>query len=336
MNDNKKRIITVTVFLLASLFVLAFLSVCTGSVKMPLDKVFGALFNPGAHGSDEVIIRQLRIPRMLAAAILGGGLSVSGFLLQIFFRNPIAGPYVLGISSGAKLCVAIVLIAFLKRGLMLPKAGLMAASFAGAIAVVSVVLIISKMVSGMAVLVVCGVMMGYICSAATEFLITFADDSNIIDLHNWSMGSFSGITWQDVFIAFVCVGLSVLLAMFLAKPMTAFLMGEEYAISVGVNTARLKVLMIVLSSLLSAVTAALAGPVSFVGIAVPHLVKTLLQTSKPLIVVPEAFLGGAVFCLLCDLLARNLFAPTELSISSVTAVFGAPVVIIMLIGKRDR
>ena len=209
------------------------------------------------------------------------------------------------------------------------------AAFFGALLVMGVILLVSGRVRNMSVLVVCGVMVGYICSAVTEFAVTFADDANIVNLHNWSMGSFSGISGGNLrWIA--AVSLSGLAAAFLlSKPMEAWQLGEGYARSLGVNVRKFRAELILLSSLLSAAVTAFAGPVSFVGIAVPHLMKRLFGTAKPMVMVPACFLGGADFCLFCDLLARTMFAPTELSISSVTAVFGAPVVIWMLL-KRNR
>ena len=185
-------------------------------------------------------------------------------------------------------------------------------------------------------LVVGGVMVGYICSAITDFVVTFADDANIVNLHNWSQGSFSGTSWSNVRDMAMLVLVLLILAFLLSKPIGAYQMGESYARSMGVNVRRFRVELILLSSLLSACVTAFAGPISFVGIAVPHLVKSMLKTAKPLVVIPACFLGGAVFCLFCDLLARTMFAPTELSISSVTAVFGAPVVIAMMISRKRQ
>jgi iron complex transport system permease protein len=187
----------------------------------------------------------------------------------------------------------------------------------------------------MSLLVVCGVMIGYICSAVTELVVTFADDSNIVNLHNWSMGSFSGLTWANVATMCMVVLPAFGFSVALSKPMGAYQLGEGYARSLGVDLKGLRLALILLSSLLSACVTAFAGPISFVGIAVPHLMKTLLGTARPLVLLPACFLGGGVFCLLCDLLARTLFAPTELSISTVTAVFGAPVVIWMLLSSRE-
>ena len=179
-------------------------------------------------------------------------------------------------------------------------------------------------------------MIGYICSAITDFVVTFADDADIVNLHNWSKGSFSGMSWENVSVMAVVVFVSTVCVLFLAKPIGAFGLGEGYARAMGVDVGRLKVALVLLSSILAACITAFAGPVSFVGIAVPHLVKQLFGTTKPLIMIPATFLGGSVFCLFCDLLARTIFAPTELSISTVTAVFGAPVVIVVLLRKKER
>jgi iron complex transport system permease protein len=187
----------------------------------------------------------------------------------------------------------------------------------------------------MALLVVCGVMIGYICSAVTEIAVTFADDGNIVNLHNWSMGSFSGIDWGELSAALIVTVPALFGSFLLSKPMGAYQLGESHAATVGVNISRFRMELILLSSLLSTCVTAFAGPISFVGVAVPHLMKGLLRTAKPILLIPACFLGGAVFCLFCDLITRTLFAPTELSISTVTAVFGAPVVVYMLL-HRER
>lgn len=188
----------------------------------------------------------------------------------------------------------------------------------------------------MSMLVISGVMIGYICSAITDFVVTFADDSNIVNLHNWSLGSFSGMTWGNVQAMAAVVLLTMVIVFFMSKPISAYQLGETYAQNMGVNIKAFRILLILLSSILSACVTAFAGPISFVGIAVPHIAKSLLKTAKPLLVIPACFLGGAVFCLFCDLIARTVFAPTELSISSVTAVFGAPVVIYIMIRRQQR
>lgn len=280
------------------------------------------------------IIWDIRLPRMMAAAILGGALSVSGFLLQTFFANPIAGPFVLGISSGAKLVVSLVMVFLLGKGIVMGSGGMILAAFAGSMISMGFILLISHKVKMMSMLVICGVMIGYICSAITDFVVTFADDADIVNLHNWSMGSFSGMSWDNVKMMAAVTVLCMLAVFLMSKPIGAYQLGEVYAQSMGVNIRRFRAALIFWSSLLSACVTAFAGPISFVGIAVPHLVKCLLGTAKPLLMIPGCFLGGAAFCLASDLIARTAFAPTEVSISSVTAVFGAPVVIYMMVRNR--
>ena len=339
---NRKRRYLLGYLILAALLVLLLgVNLCVGSTSLSPGEAVSLLLGGGAAAEDGTgvlreILWEIRLPRLLAAALLGGALTVSGFLLQTFFSNPIAGPYVLGISSGAKLVVALMLIVFLQRGMALGSAGMIAAAFLGAMISMGFVLAISGRVRKMSTLVICGVMIGNICSAITDFVVTFADDSNIVNLHNWSLGSFSGIDWENVGTITLVVVAALVCAMLLSKPMGAYQLGEVYAANMGVNVKRFRAALILLSSLLSACVTAFAGPISFVGIAVPHLVKSLFGTAKPLVIIPACFLGGAVFCLLCDLIARTIFAPTELSISSVTAVLGAPVVIYMMLRRQKR
>lgn len=279
-------------------------------------------------------IIDLRLRRMLASSLLGGALAVSGFLLQTFFANPIAGPFVLGVSSGAKLLVALAMVFLISRGVALGSAGLYGAAFLGSLLVMGVILLISGRVRQMPLLVVCGVMVGYICSAVTDLVITFADDANIVNLRAWSLGSFAGISWDDLRVIVGVVSAGLVWSLLLAKPMSAYQLGEAYAQNLGVELKPFRARLILLSSVLSACVTAYAGPISFVGVAVPHLMRSLFKTAKPLLMLPACFLGGAAFCLGCDLIARTLFAPTELAIGSVTAVFGAPVVISMLLSRR--
>lgn len=280
------------------------------------------------------IIWDIRLPRILSAIFLGGALSISGFLLQTFFGNPIAGPYVLGISSGAKLTVALTMIYLLGKGITISSFGMVVAAFIGAMLAMGFVLLISLRVHKMSLLIVCGIMIGYICSAITDLCVTFADDSNIVNLHNWSQGSFSGMNWSNVGMITVIITITFVVTLFLSKPIGAFQMGENYARNMGVNILALRIALILLSSFLSACVTAFAGPISFVGIAVPHLVKMAMGTAKPLVLIPGSFFGGAVVTLFCDGIARTLFAPTEVSISSVTAVLLVPVVIVMMLRKQ--
>ena len=307
-----------------------------GSVHLSVREIYDIIVRRLGDETAYQIVWDIRLPRILAAVILGGALSVSGFLLQTFFANPIAGPFVLGISSGAKLVVSLVMIFLLSRNVTSGSGIMILAAFVGSMISMGFVLLISNKVRRMSMLVICGIMIGYICSAITDFVITFADDSNIVNLHNWSMGSFSGMSWENIQMMSVVALISLALTFLMSKPIGAYQMGEVYAQNMGVNIRLFRILLILLSSILSACVTAFAGPISFVGIAVPHLVKSLLKTAKPILVIPACFLGGAVFCLFCDWIARVVFAPTELSISSVTAVFGAPVVIYMMVHRQTR
>ena len=337
--DDKKRTARywIAFFILAVFLVILFVwNVNAGSIHLSVSEILNIIFRHQGDATAYNIIWEIRLPRILSVIILGGALSVSGFLLQTFFNNPIAGPFVLGISSGAKLVVALLMIYFLSRSISMGSAAMIIAAFIGSMISMGFVLLVAKKVHNMSMLVISGVMIGYICSAVTDFVVTFADDSNIVNLHNWSLGSFSGMSWGNVKVMATVVLLTMVIVFFMSKPIGAYQLGEVYAQNMGVNIKLFRIGLILLSSILSACVTAFAGPISFVGIAVPHIVKSLLKTARPLLVIPACFLGGAVFCLFCDLIARTVFAPTELSISSVTAVFGAPVVIYIMIRRQKR
>lgn len=340
VGDKNARARRATAFDLAVILALVALFVanlCLGSVETSPAEVLRILAaGPGDTSTAAQVIWQIRLPRAIEAVLLGGALSLSGFLLQTFFANPIADPFVLGVSSGAKLVVALVMIVALGAGQVMSPALSVGAAAAGSLVTMGFVLLISHRVRSQSMLIVAGVMVGYICSAVTNFLIAFADDQSIVNLDNWSRGSFSGATWSDVGIVAVVV-LAMGAAVFaLSKPLAAYQLGEPYAQSVGVNVGALRMLIVLVSSLLSACVAAFAGPVSFVGIAAPHLAKRGVGSSRPLYVTPACLLTGAAFCCGCDLIARTLFSPVELSVSAVTAVFGAPIVIALMLRGRSR
>lgn len=320
--------------LAAALLVLLVWNVNAGSVHISVEEIFSILLKN--TGDNAVIVRNIRLPRIFAAILLGGALALSGFLLQTFFSNPIAGPFILGISSGAKLILSLTLIGFLSRGVAVGSMALILSAFLGAMMSMGFVLAVSAKVKRMSMLIICGVMIGYICSAVTDFVVTFADDANIINLHHWSLGSFSGIVWENVGVMAAVILPALALTFLLSKPISAYQLGEVYAQNMGVNIRAFRAALILLSSVLSACVTAFAGPISFVGVAVPHLIRSIFKTARPIVMVPACFLGGGVFCLFCDLIARTAFAPTELSISSVTAVFGAPVVILVMLRRQKE
>ena len=321
---------------MASFAVITVLNINTGSVSLSVSEIADAIFRREGSETAIDIIWKIRLPRVIMAALLGGALSLSGFMLQTFFENPIAGPFVLGISSGAKMVVAFVMIFFMTKSMTLSSYALIIAAFIGSLIATGFILLVSKKIRNMAALLVAGIMIGYICSAVTDFVVTFASDSDIVNLHNWSLGSFSGMSWSNVQVAATVIVTTVIITFCMSKPIGAFQLGENYAQSMGVNIKVFRTLLILLSSVLSACVTAFAGPISFVGIAVPFITRACLGTSKPIIVIPGSFITGAVFCMICDLIARTAFAPVELSISTVTSIFGAPIVIYMMIRKNSR
>ncbi len=336
-NARRRLRYTIVIAALAvSFIVIVILNINTGSTRIAVSDILRIIFTGQGEASQVNIIWKIRLPRIIMSAILGGALSLSGFLLQTFFENPIAGPFVLGISSGAKMMVALAMIYFMQMYTSVSSYVLIIAAFIGALLSIGFVLLFSKRIRNMAILLVAGIMIGYICSAITDFIVTFAADSDIVNLHNWSKGSFSGMNWSNVQVAAIVIGIAFVLCFFLAKPIGAYQLGESYAQSMGVNIRLFRVILIILSSVLAATVTAFAGPISFVGIAVPFLIKRCLNTSKPLVVIPTTFLGGAVFCMVCDLIARIAFSPTELNISTVTSIFGAPVVIFMMLKRAGK
>lgn len=335
MQQSKKVRYIIVLFLLGvSVVALVGWNICVGSVRIPLADIFASI--RGEKIENSRILWDIRMPRTLAAMILGGALALAGYLLQTFFHNPIAGPFVLGISSGAKMVVALVMVFLMGQAVKITSWALIAAAFVGAMISMGFVLLMSRRVHNMSMIVVSGVMIGYICSAITELVVTFASDAEIVNLHNWSRGSFSGMTWENVEVMTGVVAVTFFLVFLMAKPLSAYQLGEVYARNLGVDIRLLRIAMVLLSSILSACIVAFAGPISFVGIAAPHLVKSLLGTAKPIWMIPACFLGGSVFCLFCDLLARTMFAPTELSISTVTAIFGAPVVLWIMVRRNKE
>lgn len=320
--------------LILAFAVIVVLNINTGNVQISIPDILRILFLREGGEVEYNIIWKIRLPRLLMAAVLGGALSLSGFLLQTFFSNPIAGPFILGISSGAKMVVALTMIFFMNHFRQISSSALIIAAFIGSLLSIGFILLMSKKVHHMATLLVAGTMIGYICSAITDFVVTFAEDSDIVNLHGWSQGSFSGMSWGNVRVAFLIVGITFVCTFLMAKPIGAFQMGEGYAQSMGINMRVFRVILILLSSVFSACVTAFAGPISFVGIAVPFLMKKLLGSASPLVVIPGTFLGGGVFCMMCDLIARMAFAPTELNISTVTSMFGAPIVIFMMLNRK--
>lgn len=335
-----KKLKTPIVFLILILLLIVSIgmNIRKGSVELNLKDIGDTIANNRELSKLESnILFKIRIPRILSAILFGGALSISGFLLQTFFKNPIVGPFVLGISSGAKLFVGFfILTSATLPFLDLGPFRLFLVSFTGSMLSMLLVLTFAKSVDNITVLIVIGIMIGYIASAGTNFMITFASEKNIVSLHNWSQGSFSGVTWDMLKLSAWIILPTIIFTFFLSKPLEAYLLGENYAKSMGINIKLFRFILITLSSILSACVTAFAGLISFVGIAVPHLARLTIKTSNPRILTPAIFLLGASFTLIADYFARTLFSPTELSISTVTSFIGAPLVIWLMVNRRKR
>ena len=308
---SQKRLAAAYLLLALLLVILFAANIFWGSVALTPGAVVSALLGRGQDALSVGIITQLRLPRAVMVVLLGAALSAAGYLLQTFFANPIAGPFVMGISSGAKLAVALVMVVFLNRGLLTNSVTLILAALRG-MAAMAFVLAVARRVQRMSILVICGIMIGYICSAITEFVVAFAQDSNIVNLHNWSQGSFSGMTWGNVRAAALVV-LPVLAAAFcLSKPMSAYQMGEAYAQSVGVNVKRFSRALVLLSSLLPPVSPPLPGPSPLWALRYPTSSSSCWAAQSRSMSCRGAASAARHSACSVTSIARSLFAPTEL------------------------
>ena len=246
MHKNRKHRKIAAFFLLGACVLIFFiLNICIGSVRIALPDVARIFSGQESNGTVTRILWDIRLPRAIAVLLLGGALSLAGYLLQTFFNNPIAGPFVLGISSGAKMVVALVMVFLMGKGVRVTSATMILAAFIGAMLSMGFVLLMSHRIHNMSMLVVSGVMIGYICSAVTELVVTFANDADIVNLHNWSRGSFSGMTWENVKVMTVVVAATSLTVFLMSKPLGAYQLGDVYARNVGVNLRLLRVCIVI-------------------------------------------------------------------------------------------
>lgn len=335
-----KKVRTTGIFLMLIVFLILAIgiNISSGSVDFNLsDLTDFILGNRELTKVESNILFKIRLPRIVSAILFGGALSISGYLLQTFFKNPIVGPFVLGISSGARLFVGFFILTTATMPVILSGPfSMFIVSFIGSMLAMLLVLAFARIANSISVLIVIGIMVGYIASAGTNLMVTFASEHKVANLHNWSLGSFSGVTWEMLKVSAIIIIPSIIIVFFLSKPLEGYLLGENYAKSMGINIKRFRIILITMSSVLSACVTAFAGPISFVGIAVPHLTRLTTKTSNPRILTPAIFLLGASFTLIADYFARTLFSPTELAISTVTSFIGAPLVIWLMSNRRKR
>lgn len=319
------------------------LSLALGSTDVPIARVLEVLLrSSGADESGAIVIESIRLPRSLTAVLAGASLSIAGLQMQTLFRNPLADPFALGISSGASLGVAMVVLgsgtgvatAFGASTGLAGDALLIAAAIAGALSVLVVVVAVSARVASPATVLILGLMFGYTASAIVTVLVGISSPERLMELARWGFGSFSGVTWQRLrlFAPVTLVGLALAAAM--TKQLNALLLGEHYAGSMGVAVRRARVLTMVGASMLGAVVTAFCGPIAFLGIAVPHLSRGLLGTSNHRVLVPAVVLLGGVLALVAQMASLAPGSSGVLPLNAVTSIIGAPVVVAILLRSR--
>ncbi|MDR1318079.1 MAG: iron ABC transporter permease [Treponema sp.] len=314
------------------LFAFIILNIGFGSSSISVTDIFRVFAGrEGADSGNALIITRIRMPRTFAAIAGGAALAVAGFLLQTFFNNPVVDPYILGISSGSMFFVALVILGGWTFGFRrVTPALLVLAAFTGALLVMCVLLFVARRIKSVVTLLVIGVMTGFIAGGGTSILSSFAEKERIVNFSRWSMGSFAGLAWPQVRILYAIVIPFCAAALLMAKSLNALNMGESYAQSMGINVKLSRILIILFSSVLTAGTVAFTGPVSFIGLAVPHICRTLFHTTNSRILIPACLICGGLLALSCDFIARNIIAPVEIPLGAVTALGGAPLAVWLL------
>lgn len=328
-----------SILILGAVF-LFFLNISLGSINIPLKDVYTSLLHGScSKESWNYIILDYRLPKSIVAILIGIGLSISGLLMQTLFRNPLAGPYVLGLSSGASLGVAVVILgaSLLPVSLsefFLSSFGIIIASSLGSFIVLLSVLFIAKRLRDTMAILIVGLMFGSLTSAIVGSLTYFSSAEQLQKFTFWSLGNLGNLTWNSIGILTCCVALGILLSVFSIKPLNALLLGENYARSLGINYKKTKYIIIFATSILAGSITAFIGPIAFIGLAVPHIAKLVFQTSNHKILFWSTLLFGANIMLICDSITQIPGTEIVLPINAITSVFGAPIVIWLLVRKR--
>lgn len=331
-------------FLALSLPVLFLINLAFGSVRIPLEEVFSVLMGNGSGKATwDFIILQSRLPQAITAIFCGASLAVSGLMLQTYFRNPLAGPSVLGISNGASLGVAIVMLALggtmgasgqMGQGLQLTGSVMViVAAFAGAVIVTMLYLVVTNFIKNNLVILILGIMVGYLSSSAVTLLNFFATVENVHSFVSWGMGSFGNVTNAQLPLLCGISTVGIVIALVLTKSFNMLLLGENYALNLGANLSLIRRLVLLSTGILTAVTTAFCGPVSFIGLAVPHIARLFVGTEDHRILLPATLLTGAAIALLCNIicvLPQQMIIP----LNAVTPLFGAPVIIYIILRRR--
>ena len=339
MQESKKYKIILFILLLVVVLT-AFLNLSSGSVYIPFDEVLAALFGGNVSNDNwAYIVREYRLPKVFTAILTGSGLAVSGLLMQTLFRNPLAGPYVLGLSSGASLGVALIIMGASLFGgawayILLSKWSIVIASSIGSLLVLLAVLLASaKLRDTMAILII-GLMFASLTAAVVSMLAYFSPASQLQQYIFWSFGSLGNLSWEEVSILSMFWFTGIILAVTCIKNLNTLLLGEQYARSLGVKIGSNRFMIILATSLLAGSITAFAGPIAFVGLAVPHLIRQVIPVNDHRILLPAVIMGGAILMLVCDIAAQMPGTEYTLPINAITSLIGAPVVIWLLVRKR--
>jgi iron complex transport system permease protein len=332
-----KGLFALLVIVLAACFLL---NLSMGSVAIPLGDIFSSLSGGEASKSSwNYILIDYRLPKAITAVLVGGGLAVSGLLMQTLFRNPLAGPFVLGLSSGASLGVAILILGAgtfggLLGGLLASQWSLVIASALGSFLVLLAVLAVTLRIKDTMAILIIGLMFGSVTAAVVAVLSYFSNAEQLQQYVFWSFGSLGNLSWNGVLILSVCTVAGIAISFLASKSLNALLLGENYAKSMGVQIKRITFLIIVATSILAGSITAFAGPIAFIGLAVPHITRQWITTSNHRILIPAVLLFGSIIMLICDIVAQLPFSEYTLPINAITSLIGAPVVIWLLVRKR--
>ncbi|OSY87842.1 iron ABC transporter [Tenacibaculum holothuriorum] len=326
--------------LIVLLFVFAFLNISLGSISIPFDEILNSLLGKTvSKESWNTIIINYRLPKTITAILVGSGLAISGLLMQTLFRNPLAGPFVLGISSGASLGVALLILGssifggFLASSVFSNWATAVAASLGSFLVLLAVIAAANKIRNTMSILII-GLMFGSLTSAVISVLTYFSEAEQIQQYMFWSFGSLGNLTWNELSIFSIIYFISISCILFVIKPLNSLLLGENYAKSLGINIKKSRNIILLITSLLTGVITAFSGPIAFVGIAVPHIAKMIFSSSNHKLLIPASAIIGAIILLICDSFAQLPTSEFTLPINAITSLFGAPVVIWLLIRKK--
>ncbi|WP_325580315.1 iron ABC transporter permease [Gelidibacter sp.] len=326
--------------ILAVLLILFFfVNISLGSVSIPTKEIFKSLVGNIDNESWQYIIHNYRLPKAFTAILVGSGLGISGLLMQTLFRNPLAGPFVLGISSGASLGVALVILGSgffggIFASFLISKWSVIIAASLGSFLVLLAVMIVSSRVRDTMALLIIGLMFGSITSAAVSVLSYFSSAEQLQQYIFWGFGSLGNLSWQELLILLIIYLIGILMAMVSIKALNTLLLGENYAKSLGINLKKSRFIIIIATSLLAGTITAFAGPIAFIGLAIPHMTRQLFHTSNHKILLPAVFLFGAIVMLICDSIAQFPTSDYTLPINAITSLVGAPVVIWLLVNKR--